>query len=231
MSMMTAMLDWIAPSPVEVAVKAARRGGWSPDAPGAYCARCGASTGPGAACAFCVNESIPWRSFTRLGAYHKPMAGWIAAMKFHRRWHWARWAGERLADAAADLPAGDDVIVCSTPMHWLRRWRRGYNQAALMAEAMAARRRLPHYDVLRRVRYTPPQTLVPPHERTRNVAGSIEPRAMDLTGLTVWLVDDVKTSGATLRQCCKALRAAGAVEIHAMTAAVGHPLGHDFSRV
>src|SRR5690606_36897616 len=109
------------------------------DAPGAYCHRCGATAGPGASdahgCAFCREERVAWDGVTRLAAYVEPIDGHVREMKFMGRWRWAPWLGERLAAA---LPVFDGpVLVTPVPMWWARRWSRGYNQAGLIAHALA----------------------------------------------------------------------------------------------
>ena len=205
---------------------------WSADGAAAYCGRCGATAGPGAAtaagCPFCRGQKLPWDAVTRIGAYRPPLDGWIKAMKFGGQWSWGRFLGERLAEV---LPAPADVgrcVVCPVPMPRSRRWRRGFNQAQLMAEALARQRRLPCLELLHRTRYTAPQTTMTRTQRSANVRGSLALRPVDLEGWEVWLVDDVKTSGATIAACCRLLRQAGAARIHIAVAAVADPHGQDF---
>ena len=234
----TDILDSVAPTAVSLGLRgAAETDGdiWHPDAPEAYCPRCGASAGPGSVtgdgCVFCRGKPIPWQRLTRLGAYDEPLSGWIKAMKFGREWTWGRWLDERLAERLPPpLPgaSGVSVVVCPVPMPWARRWRRGFNQASVMAEALAAVRGWPCVEVLKRTRHTVPQTAVAPSQRAANVRGSIVARPIDLTGWQVVLVDDVKTTGSTLGACGRLLRERGAVSVHAAVAAVADPKGADF---
>lgn len=213
------------PSHHAAALAQAQQNGWRIDAPGSYCRRCGTTAGPGAAtaagCSRCLRQPPAWNGLVRLGAYKPPLDGWIIAMKFGRAWSWAEWFGRELANAlAADSSStADRTVVCPVPMHWLRRWQRGYNQAELIAAAFARQRGWLHAPLLRRTTYTPPQTAVLHHQRPANVRGSFAVREVDLTGWHVWLIDDVRTTGSTLEQCANLLRQAGAVCIHAAVAA------------
>jgi len=122
-------------------------------------------------------------------------------------------------------PDSKPVVVCPVPMHWARRIGRGYNQAHLIGSALARDRRWPIARLLKRTRYTPPQTAVGPSRRVANVRQSFAIKRVDLTGWHVWLVDDVKTSGATLNACARLLRRAGAQQVNAAVVAVAHPRG------
>jgi ComF family protein len=104
---------------------------------------------------------------------------------------WAAHGGSRLAGLAAG-------VVIPVPLHWRRRWQRGYNQSEALARALARHLRLPcrpHW--LRRVRNTPQQTQQTPAGRRDNVRGAFHARPRPgFKGQTVLLVDDVLTSGA-----------------------------------
>ena len=80
---------------------------------------------------------------------------------------------------------------------------------------MAKRRGLRVAHLLKRKGWRPPQTNIPPSQRERNVRGSFVIAPVDLKNWHIWLVDDVKTSGATLRVCARLLRKAGAARVSA----------------
>lgn len=211
---------------------------WQADPLDTYCWKCGATAGPGSVtergCSRCVGQRLPWRRIVRLGAYEPPLAGWIVAMKFHGRWAWADWLGRHLADAitdaddptdrsdhANDRTAGPtEPLICPVPMHLYRRWWRGFNQAQLIADAIADKTGWPIVPALNRKSYTEPQTTVKPERRYANIRDSFALRPIDLTGHTVWLIDDVRTSGATLRACTRLLRQAGAERVNVAVIAV-----------
>ena len=203
---------------------------WKPDDAQAYCWRCGASAGPGSVtsrgCAFCVAERVPWDRLTRLGAYATPLDDWIRRMKFRRQWRWSFWFGDRLAEVIDEPFDASKTVVCPVPMHWFRRWSRGFNQSALMSRRVAQRRGWEMAPLLCRTRATWPQPMVPPSRRLANVRTSVGlAESVDLGGWEVLLVDDVKTSGATLSACSRMLRRAGARSVQVAVAAVADPQG------
>ncbi len=105
--------------------------------------------------------------------------------------------------------------VVPVPLHRARLARRGFNQAELMARAVAGRIGAPISVKLRAVRRTRDQVELSAGERRENVAGAFEARG-SLAG-RILLVDDVFTTGATLSECAGVLRRAGAGEVHALT--------------
>ncbi len=208
---------------------------WQPDAIDAYCPRCGASAGPGSVtprgCAFCLNQPIPWQRLTRLGVYGQPLDDWIKQLKFHRRWRYGQWLGNQLAQAINQPRDPNKLIVCPVPMHRLRLWRRGYNQAHLIAQAVAHTHGWRFAPILKRTRHTPPQTSIAPSRRHDNVRHSFDIENIDLTGYDVILIDDVKTSGATLSACTRLLTQAGAQSVYAAVIAVADPKGQSFAAI
>jgi ComF family protein len=109
----------------------------------------------------------------------------------------------------------DHDLVVPVPLGLARlRWR-GFNQAAMLARVLAARRRRPwHPMALERCRATPPQVGLGRDDRRRNVAGAFAVRdRAAVYGRTILLVDDVLTPGATVEECAKTLRRAGALRV------------------
>lgn len=226
----SAMLDraW----PTVVSTELSQFSDWRPDASEDYCQRCGASAGPGSVlsdgCTFCRGKTLSWDRLTRLSMYSEPMDGWLKQMKFARQWSWATHLGRQLGGQLGDAIDPQRVVVTYVPMHWRRRWRRGFNQAHLMASAMARSRGWPMVPLIRRTVWTPPQPSVIASQREANVRQSFALRDVDLKGWQVIVVDDIKTSGATLGTCCKLIRGAGARSIHVAVAAVADPKGMNF---
>lgn len=220
--------------PTAVSVQRSAHDDWQPDEADEYCHRCGASAGPGSVladgCAFCRGQRLYWDRVTRLSFYDAPMDGWIKQMKFAKQWSWAPHLGRMLAERVGDPIQADRVVVTYVPMHWRRRWRRGFNQAELMAQALAKARGWPMVPMLLRTSWTPPQPSVIPSQREVNVRQSFALHAVDLSGWQVLLVDDIKTSGATLGACSRLLNEAGARSIQVAVAAVADPKGMGFQR-
>ena len=112
-----------------------------------------------------------------------------------------------------------DILV-PVPLHPQRLRSRGFNQSALLAREVANRLDLPVQDgLIRRTTNSRPQVETLTHEERRtNVAGSFECES-DASGLRVLLIDDVSTTGSTLSECATVLKAAGALQVRAVTLA------------
>ncbi|MFQ5946192.1 MAG: ComF family protein [Anaerolineae bacterium] len=136
--------------------------------------------------------------------------------------HGLKYRGRRgSADALAGLlvqvlsrePLPHDLIV-PVPLHSDRKGERGFNQAELLADALALSTGRPvGREALFRVRDTLPQVRLGIAERRRNVRGAFRASARAVAGRMVLLVDDVATTGATLEACARALRADGAASV------------------
>jgi ComF family protein len=149
-----------------------------------------------------------------LCSYEGPVRRALVRLKFHRDIAWAGPLGAALA-RAAHLHAEFDHIV-PVPLHRTRLWRRGFNQTELLLRAAARvvgpdlRRRL-RPRLLVRHRRTRPQTSLPAAERRTNVAGAFSlRRPIALEGARILLVDDIVTTGSTLRAAAAPLERAGA---------------------
>ena len=118
------------------------------------------------------------------------------------------------------------------PLHWRKRFSRGYNQSDLLAKEIARLRGLRVKKIVRRVKATAPQAGLSNSKRRLNMRGAFAVRkGVDLKGLRVLLIDDVLTTGATASACAKVLRRAGAK--HVAVAAVARTdrriaFDHDF---
>ena len=112
-----------------------------------------------------------------------------------------------------------DVIV-PMPLHWIRRWQRGFNQSQLLAQMLSRRTGLPVSQAVRKRKPTPPQAGLTSAERRTNVAGAFQvSRRKEIEGRHVLLIDDVLTTGATAGACAAALKRSGASRVTVLTLA------------
>lgn len=165
--------------------------------------------------------------------FYRSEAGYAAitkALKYQARFrlgrHFAAELGRRLRESEAFR---DVTAVVPVPLHPWRRFRRGYNQAAVIARAVAAELGVPvRTDLLRRRRYTRSQARLRGDSKARNVAGAFALRRKWSGGrglpfdadAHLLLVDDVCTTGATLEACCRALLPLGIRRVSIATLAV-----------
>lgn len=157
------------------------------------------------------------------GRYEGALRHILHAFKYEGRRSLAVRLGARMRAAGSDLLEDADCVV-PVPLHPWRRLKRGFNQSADLAACLG----LPVVHALWRTRATASQTGLTALERRHNVrdAFSISPRLLRRTrrrlldGHVVVLVDDVRTTGATLEACAQALTKAGVREVRALTAAL-----------
>ena len=192
------------------------------------CSLCG-KMGPAPICSVCRSEMEPYGE--PLQAPLGPLEGWGAAFRYTGR---AAQAVQRLKYARATSLAGPlatdlasavsgfgldgvDAIV-PVPIHWRRRFLRGFNQAELLCTGFDPTRLRPEWLV--RARATTPQASLHGAARLANLADAFV-ASPEVQGLTLLLVDDVRTSGRTFEACALALKAAGAQSVFGVAVAGG----------
>lgn len=179
------------------------------------CARCGLPGEQAASCASCLASPPPFDSARAVWLYGAAAADLLHHFKYGQRPELARPLGALVA--ALPLPAVD--VVVAVPLHASRRRLRTWDQALYLADVVATRRALPcRRGLLVRTRATGTQVGRTRQERGTNVADAFS-CTQRLDGVRVLLVDDVVTTGATAAECARALRAAGAGEVHVASVA------------
>jgi ComF family protein len=152
----------------------------------------------------------PGRAVWPSWLYDERAACVVHALKYEGRRGLAPGLAAELARVVPAAPRAD--LVMAVPLHSARRRERGYNQAGLLAEALAGTIGVPLLEGgIERARDTRPQARLDPRSRRANVAGAFRVRNPGwLEGRTILLVDDVVTTGATFEACLEALGRAGA---------------------
>ena len=171
----------------------------------AVCARCLAAGRDPSSCRLHPGHEV-WPAWV----YDERAALLVHAFKYDGRTDLAPALGPALARVAPPAPRCD--LVLAMPLHPARRRERGYNQAALLADALSGTLGAPHvHGVLERVRPTRPQARLDPAARRRNLDGAFRvARPEWIEGRSVLLVDDVITTGATFESALRVLGRAGA---------------------
>ena len=191
-----------------------------------FCEKC-SEPFPGAitdvfTCANCENRKLHFE--TAVAAYRSRgvVRRVIHDFKYNKQLHLRHVVARWLADALDDVRLRGwrfDMLV-AVPLHPARQRERGFNQADLLAKSLSQRTSVQLKPVLERIRYTKTQTAFDRAERMENLRDAFRLRKnADVQGCRVLLIDDVLTTGSTLSECARVLKAAGAVSVHAATAA------------
>jgi ComF family protein len=186
------------------------------------CTCCGAvfasQDGADRICGDCRTDPPPFARARAVAVYEDPAALAVKRFKFNRQLaflpvmqHWLQ------RPLCLELVAAADVLI-PVPLHPKRLKQRGFNQALLLAKAFP---QIPVYQqALLRVRNTTPQVELKPQERRDNVKGAFAvPDPARIKGQNVLLLDDVYTTGATVAECARVLRRAGATQVEVVTVA------------
>lgn len=186
-----------------------------------YCRQCGLPFDPLAHsdvhCADCREEPPPFDAARAAGIYGEGLRRAIHQYKYDG----VRALAIPLADfitQTVSLPFPPDCL-CPVPLHPARERMRGYNQSLLLAEELGRRWEIPVIpEMLARTVNTTPQMQLPADERRRNVRGAFTVTG-DAQGRSVALVDDVFTTGSTIRECSHVLKRTGAARVLVITIA------------
>ena len=194
---------------------------------GLVCDQCGVplpgeDTGKPEHCDDCLTIARPWSRGRSALLYKDNGRHLVLALKHGDRLDLVRPAANWMLRAAAPI-LEPGMLVAPVPLHWLRLFRRRYNQSALLSKAIARSAGLDHCpDLLLRRRSTGTQEGRGRDERFRNMADAIAlhpKRGKMAEGRHILLVDDVMTSGATLAAAAEACVAGGARAVSVLTMA------------
>ncbi len=171
------------------------------------CYRCNKLTDRGQVCASC-RPSSRLSGVTVASHYDGAVKELITALKYQHQRSAARLAARLIAPL---LDPGDYDLVTAVPTSASRHRQRGYNQAALIGRALAKQLRLPYSETLGRVSNAH-QVGTDRRRRLEQVKGIFRVKH-DIAGLHILIIDDVLTTGATMAECAKELKTAGAKRV------------------
>src|SRR3989338_3862896 len=164
-----------------------------------------------------------------LGMYKEPLRGAIQKLKYK----WVKDFAEELINILVEYWAknppilldlikrtsGEDWIIVPVPLHKSRQNWRGFNQSALLGKLFSQKLGLKYQEVLKRIKNTTPQMKLKAHERKQNIKNAfVLTENYNLT-TNILLIDDVWTTGSTLKECCYILKRGGAKTVWALTIA------------
>jgi ComF family protein len=165
-----------------------------------------------ASCGHCLSLPPPWGRCVAPLLYRPPASQLVAAFKYRGQVSGGRLLTSLLSEQLHRSGCEVDLIV-PVPLHWRRRWQRGFNQAELIADQLSAALRIPvAMRAVRRVRPTTAQQQLDARARARNLRGAFTLNR-PLAGSRVALVDDVVTTGATAAELTRLLLKGGAAAV------------------
>jgi len=192
---------------------------------GDYCPMCACDASRFAlidgACGDCQGKGFHFDAIARAGVYAGSLKEMIVAFK-RGKTELESILGS-LADSAMQGAGFRDEIefFVPVPLHWSRRLARGYNQSLALAKKIEHAKAGISTDLVRIRRTRFQLTMATPAQRAANVAGAFAVRSdHDIEGRAICLVDDIKTTGATLNECAKTLKQAGAAKVFALVLGV-----------
>jgi ComF family protein len=188
------------------------------------CACCGYpfdfDLGANGLCGACAAHAPQFDRARAVMRYDDSSRELVLALKHGDRLHLVPTLAQWMRRTGTELLADADLVV-PVPLHWTRLFARRYNQAAVLALALAKLGGPPvSADCLIRRRRTPSQGRKNALARRRNVAGAFAVRrAGTVRGKRVMLIDDVLTTGATVEECARVLKRAGAARVDVLVLA------------
>lgn len=178
---------------------------------GVACIRCGLPLPAISTCGVCLRSPPPFDAVRAAYWYQGPVAALIHQLKYDGKLHAARVLGHALAQtfSAGTLPLPD--VIVPVPLHESRLRQRGFNQSVELIRATAKQLGIPLLiDGMKRIRVTQEQATLPAKQRRRNVRGVFAaPPNLYRQVKTVALFDDVMTTGHTVAEAARVLKAAG----------------------
>jgi ComF family protein len=184
------------------------------------CHRCGRPIKNGTVCHLCtdahaLDHGRAWILFI------PPSDKLIHHFKYRKKTRLVHLLGRAMASLIrTDYELNQADVIVPVPLFWWKKLRRGYNQASLLAHIISQETNISEHHALRRVKNTRTQTRLKESERQDNVMNAFAVETDGVENKKVLLVDDVLTTGATMNECARVLKQAGAQEVYSCVAAI-----------
>ena len=185
-----------------------------------FCPICGRPTKKHKPCKYCkkamyLDRGRAWLPFI------PPVDKIIHYFKYRKMTKLARLLGQGMTGVIkSDFYLKKSEIIIPIPLFWWKKLRRGYNQAQLLADVISQECGIEVHPILKRTKNTKTQTKLTEDSRKDNVSNAFRLGANGVKDKTVLLIDDVLTTGATINECARVLKAAGAKKVYACVAAI-----------
>ena len=191
-----------------------------------FCISCGrffSGVGEPHVCSLCLEKKPYYSRHRSCGLYKGKLKDILLLYKYRQ----LKVLGKGLADFISRSLGRDESLfsdadlLVPVPLHPWKKRKRGFNQAGEITVWLSKRHSIPYQDkALVKIKNTPPQTSLESKERLENVKNAYAVKKPGLiNGKTILLVDDVFTTGATINECSRVLKRAGAKEVRALTLA------------
>ena len=179
--------------------------------------------GPGALSAAALADPPHWDRGRAAVLFDDAAKGLVHALKYRDVSEAGLFMARMMVRAGRDLVAEADIVL-PVPLHRSRLWKRRFNQAAFLAKPIAeSGAKTMAIDILVRNRATQQQVGLKADARRKNVRKAFEvpfEKLALISGKTILLIDDVRTTGATLSACSEVLKKAGAARVYVLTFAL-----------
>ena len=175
------------------------------------CPVCALPAPQGEVCGQCLKHPPAFDATHAAFTYDFPVDALLKALKYRGLLNVTDIVATEIATLMRHHPAPD--LLIPMPLHPQRLQERGFNQSVEIARKLAQKNGYPlSLDSVIRTRHGEPQASLPLKDRAKNVKG-VFATTQDFNGKSVWIVDDIMTSGASLHELAKTLKKAGATRV------------------
>jgi competence protein ComFC len=193
---------------------------YMPEVNAPMCIKCGRPVKKKNTCIYCKTDSHIDHGRSWL-LFISPVDSVIHHFKYRNKTKLSRFFGQAMTTIIrSDHVMKNADILTPVPLFWWKQLRRGYNQSQLLADSIASDCHIESRPLLKRVKNTRTQTKLSDTARRDNVSGAFTVTHQDVENKKVIVVDDVMTTGATINECARVLKQAGASEVYSCVAAI-----------